>query len=60
MKEILNRSLARGLGYCAEKASLWVCATHDLGKARLDIDASWNVVDKLEEEAAIDKFELNK
>lgn len=60
MKDVLNRAVARGLGYCAEKPASWTCATYGLGKARLAIDDAWKVVDILEEEAIIGKLELNK
>ena len=60
MKNVLNRTVARGLGYCAEKQAEWSCATHILGVARLNIDEAWKLADRLEEEAIVDKFELNK
>jgi hypothetical protein len=60
MKEVLNRTLARGLGYCAESTSLFVCPTKDLGQARLDIDSSLKIADGLEDEAIGTKLELNK
>jgi hypothetical protein len=60
MKDILNRTLARGLGYCAERPAPWICATHELGLARIAIDKAWNTVDRLEEEAVIGKLDLKK
>ncbi len=60
IKEVLNRTVARGLGYCAEKPSPWNCAIHDLGKARLNIDEAWKAVDRLEEAAVIGKLDLGK
>jgi len=60
MKEVVNRTLARGLGFCAEKSSIFICNTKDLGQARRDIDSAGKLVDELEEEAIAAKLELNK
>ena len=60
MKDILNRTVARGLGYCAEKPVPFICSTHDLGLPRLNLDDAQNAADMLEEEAVIAKLELNK
>jgi hypothetical protein len=60
MKDILNRTIARGLGYCAEKPAPFICSTHNLGQPRLNIDDATKVAERLEEEAVIDKLELNK
>jgi hypothetical protein len=60
MKDVLNRTVARGLGYCAEKPAAFICATHNLGPARLNIDNATKIADMLEEEAVIDKLELHK
>ena len=60
MKEVLNRTVARGLGYCAEKTTPFTCATHNLGQPRLNIDDASKLAERLEEEAVISKLELNK
>ena len=60
MKDILNRTVARGLGYCAEKPVPFICGTHDLGLPRLNLDDAQKTADMLEEEAVIAKLELNK
>ena len=60
MKDVFNRTVARGLGYCAEKPVPFTCVTHDLGQPRLNLDDAQKVADLLEEEAVIDKLELNK
>ena len=60
MKDVFNRTVARGLGYCAEKPVPFTCAIHDLGPPRLNLDDAQKVADMLEEAAVIDKLELNK
>jgi hypothetical protein len=60
IKDVLNRTVARGLGYFAEKPAPWICATHELGLARIAVDEAWNTVDRLEEEAVVGKLDLNK
>jgi hypothetical protein len=60
MKEILNRTLARGLGHCAENPPVFICPTRDLGRARRDIDRALRLADEQEEEAIAAKLELNK
>jgi hypothetical protein len=60
MKKVLNRTVARGLGHCAEKPAAFTCEIHDLGVARLNIDDALKAADLLEEEAVIGKMELNK
>jgi hypothetical protein len=60
LKDVLNSTIARGLGHGQASESPWGCAVHDLGAPRYGIEKALQLADALEEDALTLKMELGK
>jgi hypothetical protein len=60
MKEILNRTLSRGLGHREKGTAKFTCPAKDMGRPRRDIDSGLALSEELEDEAVLAKMELGK